>query len=142
VDIVLLVLSIAIPSVAHVIITQRARTFICFVFRHASHVPPPTVATFTPSCQRSIHEQPNEICNGLTFSTIHRPVNWGLFRVHPCRKENHGPLWYSQRKNIGMTVNSRGLQKSYSSRLHRVSSHRHSGPSFPCVPQRLQVPLP
>jgi hypothetical protein len=39
VDIVLTVLSIAISSVAHVIITQRARTFIRR-FPHASHVLP------------------------------------------------------------------------------------------------------
>ena len=56
-DIVLLVLSIAIASVAHVIVTQRARSFMSLHAYSRSS----TQRTFTPSCQRLVHEQFNGV---------------------------------------------------------------------------------
>jgi hypothetical protein len=91
VDTVLLVLSIAI-SVAHVTVTQRARSLMSF---HAYSCPS-TIRSFTASCQHPIHEQFNEFCNGSLFSTIRRLLPASFFMVsllvgvHSCRNGKHG----------------------------------------------------
>jgi len=67
VDIVLLVLSIPI-SVAHVTVTQRARSFTSF---HAYSCPS-AIRTFTPSCQRHPRAVQWSFAIVHHFSTIHR----------------------------------------------------------------------